>query len=113
MTKKDLIARVCNENPSVSKAVAEEAVHLFFQMISFYLMHHQRIELRGFGVFSVRARAAHCAHNPQTGDTITVPEKHVPFFKASQVLKDALKHEAVQQDNRPSWRDNLVSLRPS
>ena len=91
MTKKDLITAVCNANPNIAKSTNEQAVNLLFEMMTLYLTHHQRIELRGFGVFSVRTRQAHRAHNPQTGETILVPTKSVPFFKPSQSLKEDLK----------------------
>ena len=91
MTKRDLITAVSNANPYISRKTIEEAVDLLFQMMTFYLSHHQRIELRGFGVFSVRQRAPHRAHNPQTGERLFVPAKFVPFFKPSQALKEALK----------------------
>lgn len=91
MTKKDLIAAVCNATPHLPYKVIEDGVTLLFDMITFYLTHHQRVELRGFGIFCVRKRAAHKAHNPQTGETLMVPEKVVPFFKPSQHLKVLLK----------------------
>lgn len=91
MTKKELIAAVSTANPGFLKKTVEEAVSLFFDLISHYLANHQRIELRGFGTFSIRQRPAHHAHNPQTGEKIYIPEKVVPFFKPSQYLKETLK----------------------
>ena len=91
MTKKDVIMAVSNANPSTSRKSIEAAVNLVFDMMAFYLGHHQRVELRGFGVFSVRKRAGHKAHNPQTGEMLWIPEKYVPFFRPSSALKEALK----------------------
>lgn len=91
MTKKDLVMAVCAANPSTSRQLIEDATHLVFEMMTFYLNHHQRVELRGFGIFSVRTRAGHKAHNPQTGETLWIPEKSVPFFRPSSALKNALK----------------------
>lgn len=93
MTKRDLILAVCNANPQIPYKAIESAINLFFDLVTFYLSHHQRVELRGFGIFSVRTRASHQAHNPQTGETISVPEKTVPFFKPSQNLRDILKQQ--------------------
>ena len=101
MTKRDLITAVANANPYLNRKAIEEAVDLLFQMMTFYLSHHQRIELRGFGVFSVRQRDSHRAHNPQTGETLIVPSKFVPFFKPSQALKEALK-QAYEEAPKPS-----------
>jgi integration host factor subunit beta len=92
MTKKELVMAVCNANPHIPKKTVEEAVECFFEAIKFYLAHHQRVELRGFGSFSVRTRPAHKAHNPKTGKKIDVPEKFVPFFRASQILRNKLKN---------------------
>lgn len=94
MAKRELIIAVCNSNPHIPKKVIEDAVSCFFEIISFYLAHHQRAELRGFGSFSIRKRPAHAAHNPQTGEKIFVSEKFVPFFKASQTLKNKLKERS-------------------
>ena len=91
MTKKDVIMAVSNANPSTNRKTIEDAVTLVFDMMTFYLGHHQRVELRGFGIFSVRRRHGHRAHNPQTGEMLWVPEKCVPFFRPSSALKDALK----------------------
>jgi integration host factor subunit beta len=95
MTKKDVIMAVASTNPSTSRKTIEEAVTLVFEMMAFYLGHHQRVELRGFGVFSVRRRAGHRAHNPQTGEMLWVPEKYVPFFRPSSALKESLKKALV------------------
>jgi integration host factor subunit beta len=98
MTKRDLIIAVCNATPHIPKKTIEEAVSLFFEMVTFYLSHHQRVELRGFGVFSVRTRHAHKAHNPQTGEMLVIPEKVVPIFKPSIALKDLLKKAYKDND---------------
>ena len=98
MTKRDLITAVSHSNPHISRNAVEQSIDLFFQMMTFYLSHHQRVELRGFGVFSVRQRDSHRAHNPQTGETLVVPSKFVPFFKPRHALKEALK-QAYQEEN--------------
>lgn len=100
MTKKDLVMAVCAANPSTSRQTIEDATHLVFEMMTFYLGHHQRVELRGFGIFSIRTRAGHKAHNPQTGEMLWVPEKSVPFFRPSSALKDSLKKTVVPVKNR-------------
>ena len=102
MTKKDLIASIAHANPNITKKVATDAVNLFFDMISFYLSHHQRVELRGFGSFSVRKRAAHQAHNPQTGETLFIPEKLTPFFKAGHTLKEDLQVDRKESESKKS-----------
>lgn len=54
------------------------------------LSHGDRVELRGFGAFSVRSRRARTGRNPRTGEQVTVPEKHVPFFKPGQAIRERL-----------------------
>ena len=95
MTKKDLILLVCEDTMSLPKDTSEAAVHLFFEMIGFYLKSHHRVELRGFGSFSLRKRGAHKAHNPRNGKAVFVPEKWTPFFRASSFVKDVLKKEGM------------------
>lgn len=101
MTKKDLIAAVANANPCLPKSIIEQSVHLFFDMIIFYLSHHQRVELRGFGIFSIRLRPEHKANNPQTGKILLIPPKFVPFFKPSKTLKENLKQSVVCLTPKP------------
>ncbi len=93
MTKKDLILLVCEDAISLPKDTSEAAVHLFFEMIGFYLKSHHRVELRGFGSFCLRKRGAHKAHNPRNGKEVFVPEKWTPFFRASSCVKNILKKD--------------------
>ncbi len=110
MTKKDLISAISNNHPDISRDVIERAVQLFFEIISFYLVHHQRVELRGFGVFCVRERKEHMAHNPQTGEILKVPGKMVPFFKPSQTLKEALKQVVHAENTEDSKKQGFFSF---
>jgi integration host factor subunit beta len=107
MTKRDLITAVSNSNPYISRKAVEEAIDLFFEMMTFYLSHHQRAELRGFGIFSVRQRDSHRAHNPQTGETLVVPSKFVPFFKPSKALKEELKRAYQEEHPKEASRKKM------
>lgn len=98
MTKKDLIEKVHHEHTHFSRALIEKAVHLFFESMRVSLSRHQRIEIRGFGVFCVRERKAHKAHNPKTGEMLLIEKKAVPFFKAGQSLKEKLKKTVVKKE---------------
>ena len=91
MSKNELIKVIARRYPQFSISLVEAAVNLFFQMIAFYLQHRQRVELRGFGSFCVRKRSKRTARNPQTGQIILVEEKWVPFFRAGNSLRSALK----------------------
>ena len=90
MTKSELIARIAELNPHLYQSDAEKIVSTVFDEISAALANGNRVELRGFGVFSVRSRNARAGRNPRTGEQVSVEAKHVPFFKAGKKLKDWL-----------------------
>ena len=93
MTKSELIARIAELNPHLTQSDAERIVSAIFNGISSALSDGRRVELRGFGVFSVRARKARAGRNPRTGEQVSVESKNVPFFKAGKKLKDRLNAE--------------------
>ena len=90
MTKSELIARNAELNPHLYQSDAEKIVSTVFDEISAALANGNRVELRGFGVFSVRSRNARAGRNPRTGEQVSVEAKNVPFFKAGKKLKDLL-----------------------
>ena len=90
MTKSELIARIAEINPHLYQSDAEKNVTTVFNGIAEALSKGQRVELRGFGVFSVRTRKARAGRNPRTGEKVSVAAKTVPFFKAGKKLKDRL-----------------------
>ena len=90
MTKSELIARIAELNPHSYQSDAEKIVSTVFDEISAALANGNRVELRGFGVFSVRSRNARAGRNPRTGEQVSVEAKNVPFFKAGKKLKDLL-----------------------
>ena len=93
MTKSELIARSAELNPHLYQSDAEKIVSTVFNEISNALSLGRRVELRGFGVFSVRTRKARAGRNPRTGEQVSVEAKSVPFFKAGKKLKDRLNAE--------------------
>ena len=90
MTKSELIARLAEANPHLYQRDVERIVSAIFEEITDALSRGDRVELRGFGAFSVKARAARVGRNPRTGESVEVDEKHVPFFKAGKDLRDRL-----------------------
>lgn len=90
MTKSELIARIAELNPHLYQSDAEKIVSTVFDEIGAALANGNRVELRGFGVFSVRSRNARAGRNPRTGEQVSVEAKNVPFFKAGKKLKDLL-----------------------
>ena len=87
MTKAELIARLSAKNPQLYLRDIERIVSTIFEEISEALAHGQRVELRGFGAFSVKTRDARTGRNPKTGEIVNVSQKHVPFFKTGKTLR--------------------------
>jgi integration host factor subunit beta len=90
MTRSELIARLSNNNTGLTAQQAERTVDIMLQEIVNALSNGNRVELRGFGVFTLRERKARVGRNPRTGELVNVPEKSVPFFKAGKLLRDRL-----------------------
>lgn len=90
MTKSELIARLAERNPLLYQRDVERIVSTIFDEISAALARGDRVELRGFGAFSVKSRDARTGRNPRTGDSVDVSAKAVPYFKTGKQLRDAL-----------------------
>lgn len=90
MTKSELIQRLCKRYPHLYQRDIEVLVNTMFGEISQALTDGNRVELRGFGAFSVRARAARAARNPKNGTTVNVGERHSVYFRAGKELREAL-----------------------
>jgi integration host factor subunit beta len=88
MIKSELIAALAEEHPHLTHAHAERVVNRVLDEIAKALERGDRVELRGFGAFSVRRRPARKGRNPRTGDEVHVKEKHVPFFRAGKELRE-------------------------
>jgi integration host factor subunit beta len=90
MTKSELIAKLAEQNPHLYLRDVERIVATVFDEISEALAKGDRVELRGFGAFSVKHREARLGRNPRTGTTVKVSEKHIPFFKTGKELRERL-----------------------
>ena len=90
MTKSELIARLASQNPSLYHRDIERLVNVIFDTIVTTLENGDRVELRGFGAFSVRERKARIGRNPRTGDSVQVEAKRMPFFKMGKGMKERL-----------------------
>ncbi len=94
MTKSELIQRLAEMNPHLYQRDVERIVSTIFDEISVALARGDRVELRGFGAFSVKARNARVGRNPRTGASVNVARKFVPFFKAGKDLRERLNDKA-------------------
>ncbi|NJS15662.1 MAG: integration host factor subunit beta [Sphingopyxis sp.] len=90
MIRSELVQRLAEQNPGLRLTEIEAIADTFFDTIVEQLAKGGRVELRGFGTFSVRSRAAREGRNPRTGETVDVPAKHVAHFKAGKDMRDRL-----------------------
>ena len=90
MIRSELIQKIADENPHLIQSDVERLVATIFDAITEALSRGERVELRGFGAFSVKKRDARVGRNPRTGERVEVAEKSVPFFKTGKLLRDRL-----------------------
>jgi integration host factor subunit beta len=90
MTKSELIARLAEKNPHLYQRDVERIVTTIFEEIANALARGDRVELRGFGAFSVKNRDPRVGRNPRTGEQVSVHAKAVPFFKTGKQLREQL-----------------------
>ena len=90
MIKSELVQVIAERNPHLYQRDVENIVGAILEEITAALSRGDRVELRGFGAFSVRNRPARTGRNPRTGEAVEVEEKWVPFFKTGKELRDRL-----------------------
>ena len=90
MIRSELLAVLARENPELRMEEIEKVVSVFFDEIAQRLANGGRVELRGFGAFSTRAREARKGRNPRTGAAVAVPGKRVPYFKPGKEMRARL-----------------------
>lgn len=95
MTKAELVEMIAAET-GVSKKDTAVIVNLILENVSRALESSDKVELRGFGSFKVKSRRSRTARNPRSGDSVMVPAKLVPYFKASNELKARLNGEPTE-----------------
>ncbi len=94
MIRSELIQKIADENPHLYQRDVERIVNTVFEEVTDAMARGDRVELRGFGAFSVKQRDARVGRNPRTGETVQVEEKCVPFFKTGKFLRDRLNGKA-------------------
>lgn len=90
MIKSQLIEKLAAENTHLTHAEVERVVNIVLDSMVDAMSQGGRVELRGFGAFSVRSRPARVGRNPRTGEAVSVPAKSVPFFKSGKELRERL-----------------------
>ena len=94
MTKSELIARLAAAHPHLYLRDVERIVTTVFDEITAALARGDRVELRGFGAFSVKERGARLGRNPRTGASVDVSAKYVPYFKTGKQLRERVNADA-------------------
>ncbi len=94
MTKSELIQKIAEKNPHLYHRDVERIVTTIFDEIGDALSQGDRVELRGFGAFSVKRRDARVGRNPRTGESVQVSEKYIPFFKTGKQLRERLNTDS-------------------
>ncbi|MGB0444930.1 MAG: integration host factor subunit beta [Porticoccaceae bacterium] len=88
MTKSELIEKIAISQDQLPPRDVEQAVRMILERMATALVNKQRIEIRGFGSFSLHYRAPRTGRNPKTGDSVTLSGKYVPHFKPGKDLRD-------------------------
>jgi integration host factor subunit beta len=90
MIKSELVSRIATQNPHLYQRDVENIVNTILDKVVEALANGDRVELRGFGAFSVKSRPARVGRNPRTGEKVEVDEKSVPFFKTGKEMRERL-----------------------
>ena len=93
MTKSELVQKLATANPHLYQRDVEAIVTAIFDEIAGALARGDRVELRGFGAFSVKHRPARAGRNPRTGAHVPVDQKSVPFFKTGKEMRERLNRD--------------------
>jgi integration host factor subunit beta len=92
MTKSDLVQKLSEKVSTLTKKECEVIVDTVFQNMRDALHRGEKIEIRGFGSFTVRLRRAKEGRNPKTGEKVSIPEKRIPFFKVGKELRELVNN---------------------
>jgi integration host factor subunit beta len=88
MIQSDLVWRIWRQNPHLHRQEVQTTVHAIFDEITATLARGDRVELRGFGAFSVKVRNARTGRNPKTGVLVAVPKRNAPHFRVGKEMKE-------------------------
>jgi len=102
MTRSDLVAALADKFSQLTQRDTEFAVATILGAMSDALAHRHRIEIRGFGSFSINRRPPRVGRNPRSGATVTIPEKLVPHFKPGKALREAVDARPPPGGPQPS-----------
>lgn len=90
MTRSELVDNICRKYPSIHVNTINKTVDVIIEQIVEALKNRNRVEIRGFGSFSARKRAARQARNPKTNEKVSLPSRYAPYFRIGKVFHDRL-----------------------
>jgi integration host factor subunit beta len=90
MIKSELVQRIASQNPHLYQRDVENIINAILNEVTAAMSKGDRVELRGFGAFSVKHRPARTGRNPRTGEHVSVAQKSVPFFKTGKEMRERL-----------------------
>jgi integration host factor subunit beta len=93
MIKSDLVTKIAAQNPHLYQRDVENIVNAILNEVTAALARGDRVELRGFGAFSVKHRPARTGRNPRTGEHVSVEKKSFPFFKTGKEMRERLNRD--------------------
>ena len=96
MTRSDLVARLAERFPQLTQRDSEFAVKTMLDAMSDALARGHRIEIRGFGSFSINRRPPRMGRNPRSGESVAIPEKRVPHFKPGKALRESVDQRTAE-----------------
>jgi len=96
MIKSELVQKIVEQNPHLYQRDVENIVNAVLGEIVAAMGRGDRVELRGFGMFSVRQRPARTGRNPRTGAVVSVDQKYVPYFKTGKEMRERLNREGAE-----------------
>lgn len=110
MVKSELINQIANQIPALAIKDVENSVNVVLERISQALIHNQRIEIRGFGSFSLHHRPPRKAHNPKTGERVFTVAKYTPHFKPGKEMRERVNESRkrvpiLEQDDEEDHND--------
>ncbi len=108
MIKSELVQRIAAQNPHLYQRDVENIVNAILNEITAALARGDRVELRGFGAFTVKRRDARTGRNPRTGEAVPVNEKAVPFFKAGKELRERVDR-GVKPARAPARAERVLA----
>lgn len=94
MIKSELVQVLCQKNPHIYQRDVEKIINAILDEITAALTRGDRVELRGFGAFSVKKRGSRLGRNPRTGASVSVDQKVAPFFKTGKEMRDRLNRDS-------------------